>query len=215
VADGFVGRWSRRKQQARAGVLAQETVPVQNAESNTATAAQSLSVAAASVPVPQQKSPVSAKQEQEAPALALPTLEDVKALTAESDFKPFIARDVDPEVRNAAMKKLFADPHYNVMDRLDTYIDDYSLPDPIPASMLRQLVSAKFLNLFDEDEEKKKPASPALASAPQSATPPPAASQAAESAVNPLTNPPHHDHTDLRLQQDDAAGAKSSGNGVG
>ena len=30
------------------------------------------------------------------------------------------------------MKKLFADPHYNVMDGLDVYIDDYSKPDPIP-----------------------------------------------------------------------------------
>ena len=37
------------------------------------------------------------------------------------------------------MKKLFADPHFNVMDGLDTYIDDYGKPDPIPQSMLRQL----------------------------------------------------------------------------
>ena len=43
------------------------------------------------------------------------------------------------------MKKLFADPHFNVMDGLDTYIDDYAKPDPIPPAMLRQLASAKFL----------------------------------------------------------------------
>ena len=30
------------------------------------------------------------------------------------------------------MKKLFSDPHFNVMDGLDTYIDDYGKPDPIP-----------------------------------------------------------------------------------
>jgi hypothetical protein len=47
------------------------------------------------------------------------------------------ARDVAPEVKNAAIKKLFADPHFNVMDGLDTYIDDYSKPDPIPPEMLR------------------------------------------------------------------------------
>ena len=57
-----------------------------------------------------------------------------------------------PEVRNAAMKKLFADPHFNVMDGLDTYIDDYSIPDPLPASMLRKMVSAQFLNLFDQEK---------------------------------------------------------------
>jgi hypothetical protein len=33
-------------------------------------------------------------------------------------------------VRNAALKKLFTDPHFNVMDGLDVYIDDYGKPDP-------------------------------------------------------------------------------------
>jgi hypothetical protein len=55
-----------------------------------------------------------------------------------------MARGVTTDVRNAAVKKLFADPHFNVMDRLDIYIDDYSQPDPLPAAMLRQMVSARF-----------------------------------------------------------------------
>lgn len=86
-------------------------------------------------------------------------MQDVAALNAESDFKPFVARAVAPEVRNAAMKKLFADPHFNVMDGLDIYIDDYSIPDPLPASMLRKMASAQFLKLFD-DEEKPARAAP-------------------------------------------------------
>jgi hypothetical protein len=84
------------------------------------------------------------------------TLADAKLLTKDSDFKPFMAGDVTPDVRNAAMKQLFADPHFNVMDGLDTYIDDYSKSDPIPESMLRQMTSAKFLNLFDDEEDKEK-----------------------------------------------------------
>ena len=83
----------------------------------------------------------------------LPTLDDVQALTPASDFKPFMLQGVAPDVRNAAMKKLFADPHFNVMDRLDIYIDDYSQPDPLPAAMLRQMASAKILNLFDEEND--------------------------------------------------------------
>ena len=75
-----------------------------------------------------------------------------QVLTPASDFKPFMARGVTPDVRNAAVKKLFADPHFNVMDRLDIYIDDYSQPDPLPAAMLRQMASAQFLKLFDDDE---------------------------------------------------------------
>ena len=113
-----------------------------------------------------------------------PTLEDVKALNADSSFAPFVGRDVAPEVRNAAMKKLFTDPHYNVMDGLDIYIDDYSKPDPMPADMLRKMVSAKFLNLFDEDPVTV--ATPAAAPA------------------TPIEDT-HHDHTDLRLQPDHAA----------
>src|SRR5665647_2180572 len=72
----------------------------------------------------------------------------VNRLTPDSDFKPFMANNVGAEVRNAAMKKLFADPHFNVMDGLDIYIGDYSQPDPISPSMLRQMAGAKFLNLF-------------------------------------------------------------------
>ncbi len=63
-------------------------------------------------------------------------------------------REVTPELRNQAMKKLFTDPHYNVMDRLDTYIDDYSKPDPMPPGMLRRLHQAKALFLFDDEEKE-------------------------------------------------------------
>ena len=86
-----------------------------------------------------------------------PSLADTQALTPASDFRPFMGQGVAPEVKNAAMKKLFADPHFNVMDRMDIYIDDYSQPDPLPLAMLRQMNGAKFLNLF-EDEDKDKAA---------------------------------------------------------
>ncbi len=84
------------------------------------------------------------------------SLDDVKLLTKDSDFKPFMAHNVGPDVRNAAMKKLFEDPHFNIMDGLDIYIDDYSISEPIPESMLRQMASAKFLGLFEDDDEEEK-----------------------------------------------------------
>ena len=97
-----------------------------------------------------------------------PSLADTEALTPASDFRPFMGQGVAPEVKNAAMKKLFADPHFNVMDRMDIYIDDYSQPDPLPLAMLRQMNGAKFLNLFeDEDQDKDKAA---LAGAPDEGT---------------------------------------------
>jgi hypothetical protein len=130
-----------------------------------------------------------------------------------------VARSVAPEVRNAAMKKLFTDPHYNVMDRLDTYIDDYSLPDPLPASMLRQMASAKFLKLFDDEPE----AIPAVAQSPHPESEPEpdagtettaeASAEAAPALVSPPPEP-EDDHTDLRLQPNHAAGRATSGRGA-
>jgi hypothetical protein len=133
-------------------------------------------------------------------AVTLPpplTLQDANALVQDSDFKPFIAHGVDPAVRNAAMKKLFTDPHYNVMDRLDTYIDDYSQSDPLPLSMLRKMASAQFLNLVDEEPES--PAAAAVEGAP---------------TTNTTTRQEDHAHTDLRLQPDHAPGEPDLGRGT-
>ena len=81
------------------------------------------------------------------------SLPDIKNLNMESDFKPFMQANVPAESRNAALKKLFADPSFNVMDGLDTYIADYSQPDPIPAEMLKELLKSKAFCLFDDPVE--------------------------------------------------------------
>jgi hypothetical protein len=73
------------------------------------------------------------------------TLDDVAQLTPESDYAPFIARGVDESVKRSALKKLFSDPRFNVMDGLDTYIDDYNQFEPIPPAMLAALNHAKDL----------------------------------------------------------------------
>lgn len=85
----------------------------------------------------------------------LPTLEQVARLTTESDFTPFVARGVDEAVRRAAMKKLFADPRFNVMDGLDTYIDDYNKFEPLTPLMVAALNHAKNLiaREFTAEEE--------------------------------------------------------------
>jgi hypothetical protein len=145
--SGFLGRWSQRKAGAVQGKPLPEPVDPQSApvaeDVNSAPEARAQSEQpAGQVPqVPQAPPPP-------------PSLEDAAKLTRDSDFKPFMAGDVSADVRNAAMKKLFSDPHFNVMDGLDIYIDDYSISEPIPESMLRQMASAKFLKLFDEDPEE-------------------------------------------------------------
>jgi len=64
-------------------------------------------------------------------------------LTIDSDFAPFFKPEVDESIKRAALKQLFRDPRFNVMDGLDTYIDDYTQADPIPASMLEELMQRR------------------------------------------------------------------------
>jgi hypothetical protein len=72
-----------------------------------------------------------------------PELPPVEELTMDSDYRGFLHPKVDDKVRRAALKKLFTDPHFNIMDGLDTYIDDYSKTEPLPAGMLAQLAQAQ------------------------------------------------------------------------
>jgi hypothetical protein len=101
----------------------------------------------AGMPHQQPISPASSREKPELPS--------IESLTPEADFSPFMAKDVDPSLRNQAMKKLFADPHYGFdnMDKLDIYIDDYSKPDPITLEMLKMMYQSKSLGLFDDDKE--------------------------------------------------------------
>jgi len=69
------------------------------------------------------------------------------------EYREFFDPQVDEKLRQAALREMFGDPHFNVMDGLDTYIDDYSKPDPIPAAMLRQLNQAKGLLLFEDEKQ--------------------------------------------------------------
>ena len=191
---GFLSRWSRRKAEVREGRVLEEPVPPrtgpQPSVSPSARAADALPLAAGE--------PSEAVVQVEVLKPEAPTLADVEQLTPESSYANFVARDVAPEVKNAAMKKLFSDPHFNVMDRMDIYIDDYGIPDPLPAEMLRQMTSAKFLNLFDDEPAPHSEGDTTL-------QPPTEVVAQSVPAENPsLTDSPTHDHADLRLQPDAA-----------
>lgn len=207
-ADGFLARWSRRKALVREGLPVAEAPPPVPAP------------VAAPIAVPAAARPAGALAEGSGPepaaAVAPPqpaapappplTLDDVAQLTPKDDFSRFVAPEVDSQVRNAALKTLFSDPHFNVMDGLDTYIEDYGQPDPLPPAMLRQLVQGEFLGLFPEERavEKAEKAAAAQAAAP---IPHEAAPHAAQETA--------HEDPDLRLQPDPAAGRTGPGPGPG
>ncbi len=93
-----------------------------------------------------------------APEPAAPPLPALESLDFDSDFGSFLRAKVDERLKRAALKKLFSDPRFNVMDGLDIYIGDYSIEDPIPEAMLAQLEHAR-ITLFGPPREEEKAAS--------------------------------------------------------
>lgn len=128
-------RWSQRKLAA-----------ARTAEPEAARA-----VPAAPVPAPPPATPAAsvAAATLPAPPVDLPAVE---SLSFDSDFSPFLQPKVDEQLRRQALKKLFSDPRFNVMDGLDVYIDDYGKPDPIAPELVRQLVQGRYL--FDPPQTR-------------------------------------------------------------
>jgi hypothetical protein len=87
-----------------------------------------------------------------------PELPPLDKLTLDSDYRAFFHPKVGEDVRRAALKKLFSDPRFNVMDGLDVYVDDYSKTEPIPPAMLAGLRQAQKILEWakGEDLEKKE-----------------------------------------------------------
>src|SRR5690349_6870247 len=101
MADGFLGRWSRRKLDAKEGRPLEPEPPAVQPPPQPSPASGSGSEAA-TAPSPQPgegRAEGAAAPEQPAP----PTLQDVQALTPSSDFTRFVQPGVGPEVKNAAM----------------------------------------------------------------------------------------------------------------
>ncbi|GAB4181927.1 MAG: hypothetical protein Fur0039_26660 [Rhodocyclaceae bacterium] len=83
-----------------------------------------------------------------APEAPLPPPE---SLDFSSDYTAFLGAKVEESVKRAALGKLFRSAHFNEMDGLDVYIDDYSRSDPVPPEMLARLNQASEL-LFREQQ---------------------------------------------------------------
>ncbi len=199
---GFFSRWSQRKQAVKLGLAEEEKPQPKNPE-----------------PVQSKAAPLATSQQDAADnkpePVKLPTLADVEQLTPQSDFSSFMSQGVTPEVRNAAMKKLFTDPHYNVMDGLDIYIGDYNTPDPMPAGMLAKMVGAQFLGLVKapEDVAQSNPLESQIQHLPETSL----TAQADKlDTSEPLeNNSAQHDHTHLRLQPNHAPADPEAGPGAG
>ena len=156
-SEKFLSRWSRLKRDA---IVAEPAGYAQ----------------AAPAAFPGTTAPLQRKEKDalaESPPPQLPPLDE---LTPDSDFRDFFHPKVAEDVKRAALKKLFSDPHFNVMDGLDTYIDDYSKDDPLPVEMLAQMKAAQKIfrwarNELEEGETTPPPLDAGLAPAVEASVP--------------------------------------------
>jgi Protein of unknown function (DUF3306) len=205
-AQDFHARWAKRNavksvdaDSAAVDALREQGLSVDTADSN-----------ASITHINKGRSDVSSGEYTESPA---PTLDEAQAMTPQSDFTRVMKQDVDAKVKNTALKKLWTDPRYNIQDGLDTYIDDYSKPDPMPPGMLEKLAHMSFLTIFDkkpEDDEKTLPSPPPAAADAGEGVKIASPADVGENAKTELkTDTEPHENADLQLQPNDAAGRES------
>lgn len=98
---GFIGRWSKRKSQARQPAITEAEAQTQQP-----------------APLPEQPAPVA-----KAPAEPVPPIE---SLTEDSSYERFMQPDISADIRRLALKKLFKAPVFGIRDGLDDYDDDFT-----------------------------------------------------------------------------------------
>jgi hypothetical protein len=141
--ETFLSRWSRRKHEARReeAVEPEAATPAAEPETSTTPAALTGSPPDSSLPVAAPEAPVELPPE-------LPPIDSLDGLR--SDYQAFLGKTVDEDTRRSALKKLFGDPHFNQMDGLDVYVDDYTQFEPLPAAMRLTLRHAREFLLNSE-----------------------------------------------------------------
>lgn len=125
--DGFLSRWSKRKEQARS-----------DQDSQTADE-ESIGTSVLDVDEPSAPTPEPVKSDEDMPPL--------ESLDEGSDISEFFSPGVSETLRKAALRKFFHLPSFNIVDGLDDYDDDFTtfeaLGDIITADMRHQEELAK------------------------------------------------------------------------
>jgi len=172
--EGFLQRWSRRKQSAL-----RDDESVEDEQSSTSGSGEEAEA------MPENSSPVEpasglenraeAQPEPESPADEdMPPLESIDE---GGSVSAFFSPRVSEGLRRAALRRLFRQPKYNFVDMLDDYAEDYSKPaalgDIVTADMryrteqaakrMEQKLKESLAETGEQGDENQQADSPALA----------------------------------------------------
>ncbi len=141
--EGFVSRWSRRKQQVAKEESEQDI-------SSTAEAAEEV------------VDPVQLKAEklEALNKLTDEDMPDIETLNENSDFSGFMSTSVTEGLRKMALKKLFMGASYNIRDGLDEYDGDYTKFEKMPADMvtsdMKHMIGVEAKKQLAKEQEEER-----------------------------------------------------------
>lgn len=142
MSDDFLSRWSRLKRRSTAGPERP------TADAVPAKAGTQLEAAVAGDAL------APGLRRGDEPVESSDPLPPIESLTPDSDFSPFMKPEVDASLKRQALKTLFQDPRFNVMDGLDVYIADYSVADPLPEGWLEKMTQVARLGEYKTPAEQ-------------------------------------------------------------
>lgn len=116
--EPFLSRWSRRKQAAREPPSEPAVAPDEEA---------------AAKPLAEARGAAAPGDQAEAgpPQDEPPELPPLESLTEESDFSAFMHATVDPALRRLALRKMWGNPKYGIVDPLDPFRADFAAFTPL------------------------------------------------------------------------------------
>ncbi len=144
--EGFVSRWSRRKQQ----VVQEENLQDVNSS-------EGISEDIEEVIDPEV---IKAEKLEALNKLTDEDMPDIETLNEHSDFSSFMSTSVSEKLRNMALKKLFMGKSYNIRDGLDEYDGDYTffekMPDTMVTSDMKHMIGVEAKRQLAKEQEEER-----------------------------------------------------------
>lgn len=138
--EGFVSRWSRRKEQAEK----------QEREENIHSPTEEII----------DPEEVKAQKLEALNKLTDEDMPDVETLNENSDFSGFMSTSVSEGLRRMALKKLFMGASYNIRDGLDEYNGDYTKFEKMPTNMItsdmKHMVEVEAKKQLEKEQEAER-----------------------------------------------------------
>ncbi|MCF1428571.1 MAG: DUF3306 domain-containing protein [Shewanella sp.] len=137
-SSGFFSRWQQRRDQvAQEAERAQQEPVVESS------------------PLPEQPQPLANKAGDGERLLMEEDLPDPEQIELGGSFAAFMANNVDPTAKKAALRALWKQPHFNEVCRMAEYALDYSNQPLLSAADSAELVKKVFRKVIEREEQQE------------------------------------------------------------